>query len=95
MILSRAFARRRMASGVRPGWIGAWGLVAADTLSVFGTMGLALWLMRGLFATWPVWASITALTLLFFIPLQIILITSALWAAKSRWTDKKATAPDL
>ena len=93
MILSRAMARRRIASGIRPGWIGAWGLVAVDTLTLFGAMALTFWLTAGLFVTWPTWAAIVALILLFFIPLQIILITSALWAARSRWSDENDAPP--
>ena len=87
MVLSRMLARRRIAAGTRPGWIGAWGLVAVDTLTLFAVMALVFWLSQGLFATWPVWASVTALVLVFFIPLQIVLVTSAMWAARSRWSD--------
>ena len=93
MILSRQVARRRIAAEVRPGWIGAWGLVLADTLMLLGLMALVFWAARGVVATWPTWAAITLLVLVFFIPTQIVLITSALWAAKSRWTDDSPPPP--
>lgn len=88
MILSRTIARRRIAAGVRPGWVGAWGLVAIDTLTLLTLMAAVFWLSRGVFATWPTWAAVTALVLVFFIPLQGVLIISALWAARSRWNDE-------
>jgi len=35
----------------------------------------------------PVWATVTALLALGFIPIQAVLIFSSLWASKSRWTE--------
>lgn len=85
MIVSRTVARHRIATGTRPGWFGAWSLVAVDALLLFAVMVLAFGAAQGLLHSWPVWAAILALFLVFFIPLQIVLITAALWAAKSRW----------
>ena len=90
MIVSRTLARRRIAVGVRPGWAAAWGPVMLDTAILMGLMAVAFRAMGGLFTTWPVWAAIMTLFLTFFIPLQIVLITSALWAARSRWTEKRS-----
>jgi len=86
MILSRAIARRRIATGVRPGWFGAWGLVAFDAaalLMVFAVM------LPPLFSnvTMPVWLTIIVLFAVVFVPMQAVLIVSSLWAAKSRWRD--------
>ena len=93
MILSRQLARRRIAAGTRPGWFAAWIPVAADALALLGLMAIAFVASRGLFFGWPVWAAVTVLVLLFFIPMQIVLITSALWAARSRWTDREDAGP--
>ena len=95
MILSRTLARRRIAAGVRPGWIGAWGPVAADALILFAVLALAYPPFRTLAAAldFPVWATIAALFALGFIPIQGVLIVSALWAAKSRWEDRPDREP--
>jgi hypothetical protein len=39
----------------------------------------------------PVWATVTALLAIGFIPVQAVLIFSSLWAAKSRYSDDDAT----
>ena len=93
MILSRTFARRRIAAGVRPGWFAAWGLVALDAACLALVFAL-VWspfraLAEGL--NFPLWAIIAALFALGFIPLQGVLIISSLWAAKSRWLDTDDT----
>ena len=93
MILSRHIARRRIAAGVRPGWLAAWAPVAVDALALSGLMALIFWLARDSVATWPIWASVTVLVLAFFIPVQIVLITSAFWAARSRWVDHAPPDP--
>jgi len=95
LILSRTFARRRIAAGVRPVWVSAWGLVALDAACLALVFAL-IWspfrtLAEGL--NFPIWAIITALLALGFIPMQGVLIISSLWAAKSRWdeTDDRST----
>ncbi|SEW45592.1 hypothetical protein SAMN04488515_3356 [Cognatiyoonia koreensis] len=94
MLLSRSIAKRRIAAGVRPSFVGAWGLVLADLLSVV----LAVLIAWGPFAAWfranepAVGLTIALIVVLFFIPSQVFLILSALWAAKSRWIEKNTDA---
>ena len=90
MFLSRVVAARRIDRRVRPSWWGAWGLVIADGV----LMGLAVWALWGPVAGWAE-ARALGLPLLFglmfavfFIPIQGVMILSALWAAKSRWSDE-------
>jgi Na+/proline symporter len=89
MFLSRTIAKQRMAANVRPSFVGAWGLVLADALALL----LVFWLLYRPFQSVmtalevPTFMIILALVLLVFIPIQAVLITSALWAAKSRWVD--------
>jgi hypothetical protein len=89
MIISRTIARRRIAAGVRPGWFGAWGLVLVDAvilMPVLAVVGSTV--SRYFFGINPMhWAVIGSLIVTVFIPMQVVLITSALWAAKSRWED--------
>ena len=89
MILSRTVAKARIARGDRPGWLAAWGLVLVDFLLVAAYCVGAIFLLY----YWA-WAysfgmlEIVALGfLLVFVPLQAVLIISALWATKSRWQD--------
>jgi hypothetical protein len=86
MIISRIVARRRVAAGVRPGWIAAWGLVALDALLLAMVFALVLPPVLGALAG-PDWVVIVVLFVLVFVPLQIVLIVSSMWAAKSRWID--------
>ena len=96
MILSRTFARRRIAAGVRPGWFAAWGLVMLDALILFPVLlGLAFVVSRHFYMIRPThWAVAWSSVVTFFIPLQIGLILSSLWAAKSRWEDKPGKGDD-
>ena len=88
MILSRTIARRRVAAGTRPSWFEAWGLVMFDAVLFFGIAGLsAPMIVGGLAASKGAWVY-AALFAIYFIPMQIVLITSAMWAAKSRWSDE-------
>jgi len=88
MILSRTLARKRIAAGVRPGWFGAWGPVMADAALFFGIAGFsAPFIVGGLAASQGAWVY-AALFAIYFIPMQIVLIISAMWAAKSRWHDE-------
>ena len=96
MILSRTFARRYIAAGVRPGWIAAWGPVAADTAILFTVLALAYPPFRRVTEAldFPVWASVTALILLGFIPIQGVLILSSFWAARARGQNVTEREPD-
>ena len=85
MILSRHLARRRIAAGVRPGWVAAWGPVAVDALTLSATLALVFWLAGDHVAGLPTWAAVTTLVVVFFVPVQAVLIISAFWAARSRW----------
>ena len=87
MILSRTIARRRVAAGTRPSWFEAWGLVMFDAVLFFGIAGLsAPMIVGGLAQSQGAWIY-AALFAIYFIPMQIVLIISAMWAAKSRWSD--------
>jgi hypothetical protein len=87
MIMSRTFARRRIAAGENPGWTAAWGLVGLDAIMFFTIAGLsAPFIVGGLAESRGAWVYI-ALFAIYFIPMQGVLIISALWAAKSRWVD--------
>lgn len=88
MILSRTIARRRMAAGATPSWFEAWGLVMADAVLFFGIAGFsAPFIVGGLADSQGAWVY-AALFAIYFIPMQIVLITSAMWAAQSRWVDE-------
>ncbi|SEN16578.1 hypothetical protein SAMN04488003_11055 [Loktanella fryxellensis] len=86
MILSRTLARRRIADGVHPGWFAAWGPVLADAVLLAGVMALVLVAVTGpLLSRDPPFAVLALVYgAVFFVPVQVVLITSALWAAKSR-----------
>ncbi|MDR9428289.1 MAG: hypothetical protein RI538_07665 [Salibaculum sp.] len=91
MLISRILAKRRIAAGVRPGWLAAWGPVALDAACLVAVFALAFGPFRGLVAAleMPRGAVIAALVALGFIPVQGVLIISSLWAARSRWQDKE------
>lgn len=90
MILSRTFARRRIAAGDTPSGVAAWGLVVVDAILFFTIAGLsAPFIVGGLAESQGVWVYV-ALFAIYFIPMQGVLIISALWAAKSRWVDDAA-----
>ena len=88
MILSRTIARRRVAAGTRPSWFEAWGLVMFDAVLFFCIAGLsAPMIVGGEAASKGAWVYV-ALFAIYFVPIQIVLIISAMWAAKSRWSDE-------
>ena len=92
MLVSRTLAKRRIAAGVRPGWLAAWGPVALDAACLVAVFVLAFGPFRSLVAAleMPRGALIAALVALAFIPMQGVLIVSSLWAARSRWRDREA-----
>lgn len=89
MLLSRTLAKRRIAAGVRPGWPAAWGPVAFDAACLLTVFVVAFRPFQMLTQTldFPLWAIGLALFILAFIPTQVVLIVSSLWAAKSRFHD--------
>tara|TARA_R100000935_G_scaffold10685_2_gene21300 strand:+ start:1644 stop:1934 length:291 start_codon:yes stop_codon:yes gene_type:complete len=95
MILSRTLARRTIAAGVRPSWLGAWVPVICDTVILLVLLIGALWLGYSPLMALPIWARIITLFVLFFAPLQLVLITSSMWATRSRWQDPTPPQSDL
>ena len=98
MILSRTIARRRIALRKRPTFFGAWNLVFADAVITFGIVVLLFTRARARLEVAefdpPIWIIGLTLFLFVFVPTQIILILSALWAAKSRFVyDAEGTNP--
>lgn len=89
MILSRTIARHRIAAGVRPGWIAAWAPVAFDAACLLFAFVLLYRPFQTLVQTndMPVWVISVTLLVVGFIPVQVVLIVSSLWAAKSRFKD--------
>jgi hypothetical protein len=90
MILSRFLARRRIEAGTRPSFLAAWGLVVVDFVLVMAVvipvaLRILAWAEAGDLATIP---AILALLFLFFVPMQVLLILSGLWASRSRWVDE-------
>tara|TARA_R110002051_G_scaffold73277_1_gene133121 strand:+ start:3707 stop:3976 length:270 start_codon:yes stop_codon:yes gene_type:complete len=87
MIISRTLARKRIALCVRPSWFEAWGPVMADAVLFFAIAGFsAPYIVGELAASQGAWVY-AALFAIYFIPMQIVLIVSAMWAARSRWHD--------
>ncbi|RYH04310.1 hypothetical protein EU805_02780 [Salipiger sp. IMCC34102] len=84
MILSRWSARRHIAAGSRPGWLMAWGPVAADAILLALVFALALPAIWPTLMGWPIWLRILALFAGVFLPIQAVLITASLWAARAR-----------
>ena len=86
MIISRTIAKRRIAAGMQPSLIEAWGLVVADFVLValiFGGLGVLLltWYEGGRVT---IEQSLGGLFFLCFLPSQLLLFLSSLWAVKSR-----------
>ena len=93
MILSRVFAKRRIASGVRPGWGAAWGLVLMDGLLLAALIALLFQpLMTLIYVIQPpTWVTVLILFVVIFIPIQVVLIVSSLWAARSRFVEEEVS----
>lgn len=93
MIVSRTLAKHRIANGMHPNWVEAWAPVLVDGVLLFILLyGLFPWVsatLDGLALGWI----FTAFFLLYFVPIQLVLILSALWAAKSRNTHDEADHP--
>ena len=91
MLLSRALGRGRVARGQRPGWLAAWGPVAVDAVCVLALAGaVAAALVPALqSAGASLWLLGLALFVTTFLPVQAVLIVSAMWAARSRWAESE------
>jgi len=92
MILSRTIGKERVARAERPSFVAAWGLVVADFLLVmvvFVPIALVIitWAEGGRISNV---AAIVSLVFVFFVPMQVLLILSGVWAAKSRWIEEEA-----
>jgi hypothetical protein len=90
MLFSRTVARKRIAAGVRPTRRAAWLLVLADGV-IIGLLLAALW-MPAVTVTYVMHMSliwtILFLMVVIYLPAQIVVIISSLWAAKSRWEEE-------
>jgi len=93
MLLSRTLAKARIARGERPSFLAAYAPVAFDAACTVFALVMLYRPFQRLVETFdaPVWAIVTALLALGFIPAQAVLIFSSLWAAKSRWQDDSAS----
>ena len=96
MIASLIAGRGRVRRGERPSWLGAWGLVGLDFAALLAVFALIFEpLMTWLNASQPGQvATLAVMVAVFFVPLQAVLITSALWAARSRWEEKPGKGDD-
>jgi hypothetical protein len=92
MLFSRQIAKRRIARQERPGFMAAWSLVLLDGALIMAV----LWLLWGpvtttLAGTLNEWVFYGLLFVIFFVPIQVVLITSAIWAVYARWQDQDTT----
>ena len=90
MIISRYLARKRVAAGVRPSFRQAWLPVLADT----AVIGLILaWIFLPVASMTIVmelslfWRMLV-LFVVIYMPLQVVVIISTVWAVRSRWEEK-------
>lgn len=87
MIISRTLAKRRIAHNVRPGFFAAWLPVLADALCLTAVLILlwapVMWIVGD--AALPVIVGV--FFIVYFIPAQVVIITSSMWATRSRWND--------
>ena len=84
MIISRALAKSRIAQRHVPGRLAAWGPVFVDAVILFGILfAIFPWLI-GVLADLNIAVKILVLFLVYFVPIELVLITSAFWAAKSQ-----------
>ncbi|MDX8352819.1 hypothetical protein [Cognatiyoonia sp. IB215182] len=89
MILSRILARKRIAAGMRPSIRAAWAPVAFDTCVIALILGVlflpivSLTLAMGLSLFWR----IVFLMVAVYVPFQIVVVISTIWAIRSRWDE--------
>ena len=90
MIISRLLAQRRIAAGVRPSFKAAWLPVAVDTALISLAMAMlflpavSLTIILNLTLFWR----ILALLVVIYGPLQYVIVTSTIWAVRSRWEER-------
>lgn len=89
MVASWLIGRGRAATDQRPSWLAAWGLVAFDFAALLAVFVLIFPpLMAFVYATQPgTLVTVAIMFVVFFVPMQVVLITSSIWASKSRWQD--------
>lgn len=92
MIVSRTIAKKRIDRQERPAWFAAWGLVAVDFLLFCAYVLLIMEpLAQFLYANQTnKLLTFAIMVVVVFIPMQIVLIVSSLWASKSRFQDTDA-----
>ncbi|PUB18449.1 hypothetical protein [Yoonia sediminilitoris] len=90
MLISRTLARRRINAGRPTSRKQAWIPVALDTALIVIVLALAL--QPALFFVYYMQLSLFWLALfffiLFFLPAQIVIVISTIWAVRSRWIDQ-------
>ncbi|SFS21049.1 hypothetical protein [Yoonia litorea] len=92
MILSRILARKRMAAGIRPSFKAAWLPVLFDVTFIGLIMAwlflpaVSLTIIMDLSLLWR----ILLLLVVIYVPLQIVIINSTIWAVRSRWEEKES-----
>ncbi|MEJ6399221.1 hypothetical protein [Yoonia sp. 208BN28-4] len=89
MIISRQLAKGRIAKGERPGFLAAWGPVLLDWVAIIAVLALLFDpVMWAIYAAQPGDGITFAILFgVFFVPMQIVLIISSMWAVRSRWQD--------
>jgi len=91
MILSRILARKRIKAGVRPSFKAAWLPVLFDVAVIGWLLGwlflpaVSATMAMGLTLFWR----IIFLLFVIYLPLQIVIIISTIWAVRSRWEEKE------
>ncbi len=90
MIFSRLVAKRRISQGVQPSFFEAWAPVLADSIAVVTVLAMIL---APIFA--PVIDGAETLSssgimilVAVYVVFQAVLIVSAIWAVRSRWSDE-------
>ncbi len=90
MIISRTLARKRIAAGIRPSFKAAWWPVLVDSaiiaaiLSALFLPAVTLTMIMELTLIWR----ILLLMVIIYVPFQIVIIISTIWAVRSRWEEK-------
>lgn len=90
MLFSRQLARKRIAAGDRPSRRAAWVLVLADAV-IIGLLLAAVWMPAVTFTyvmQMPLIWTVLFLMVVIFVPAQVVIIVSSMWAARSRWEEK-------
>lgn len=93
MIISRYLARKRVAAGMRPSFRQAWLPVLADTAAIGLVLSLiflpvvSATLVMELSLVWRM----VVLFVVIYMPLQIVVIFSTVWAVRSRYEEKDDT----